>query len=80
MMDGETTRPAASEDQMQCKICGASAAHSNYGAKTCFACKMFFKRYGDKPNTVSEGRARSIAEDEGVLLSEESAMPLRRSM
>jgi len=28
----------------QCKICGAFALHSNFGAMTCFPCKMFFKR------------------------------------
>jgi hypothetical protein len=28
----------------QCKICGASALHSNFGAMTCSPCKMFFKR------------------------------------
>ncbi len=27
-----------------CKICGASAEHSNYGLMTCSPCKMFFKR------------------------------------
>jgi hypothetical protein len=28
----------------ECKICGAPALHSNYGAITCYPCKMFFKR------------------------------------
>ncbi len=28
----------------ECKICGAPALHSNYGAMTCYPCKMFFKR------------------------------------
>ena len=30
---------------LQCKICGAPALHSNYGAITCYSCKMFFKRH-----------------------------------
>ncbi len=29
----------------ECKICGAPALHSNYGAITCYPCKMFFKRH-----------------------------------
>ncbi len=29
----------------KCKICEAPAIHSNYGAITCYPCKMFFKRY-----------------------------------
>lgn len=28
----------------QCKICGAFALYSNFGAITCSPCKMFFKR------------------------------------
>ena len=28
----------------ECKICGAIALHSNYGAMTCSPCKMFFRR------------------------------------
>lgn len=31
--------------QLECKICGAPALHSNYGAVTCHPCKMFFKRH-----------------------------------
>lgn len=30
---------------LECKICGAPALHSNYGAITCHPCKMFFKRH-----------------------------------
>lgn len=32
----------------RCQICEAPAAHSNYGAKTCAACKMFFKRHVER--------------------------------
>ncbi len=31
-----------------CKICGAPGLHSNYGAITCDACKIFFKRNAKK--------------------------------
>ena len=46
--NNETT-PSNSSSQskstlQQCKICGAPALHSNYGAVTCSPCKMFFKR------------------------------------
>jgi hypothetical protein len=37
--------PSSSKETLQqCKICGASALHSHFGAMTCFPCKMFFKR------------------------------------
>ncbi|CAF1092741.1 unnamed protein product [Adineta ricciae] len=34
----------AKEESIQCKICGAPAEHSNYGAISCSPCKMFFRR------------------------------------
>ncbi|CAF1435506.1 unnamed protein product [Adineta ricciae] len=34
----------AREESIKCKICGAPAEHSNYGAVSCSPCKMFFRR------------------------------------
>ncbi len=31
----------------QCKVCGAFAQYSYYGAITCYSCKVFFKRNGE---------------------------------
>ena len=36
-----------------CKICGTTALHSNFGAITCGACKIFFRRQAIK-GQVSE--------------------------
>lgn len=38
------TEPKSKMPSYECKICGAPALHSNYGAITCYPCKMFFKR------------------------------------
>lgn len=43
--DSSSTRSKFKGSSRQCKICGASALHSNYGAITCYSCKMFFKRH-----------------------------------
>jgi uncharacterized Zn finger protein (UPF0148 family) len=32
----------------QCKICGAPARYSYYGAVVCHPCKMFFKRNAEQ--------------------------------
>jgi hypothetical protein len=37
-------KPQPESISRECKICGATALHSNYGAMTCSPCKMFFKR------------------------------------
>jgi hypothetical protein len=39
-----STKRKSKVPSYECKICGAPAYHSNYGAVTCYPCKMFFKR------------------------------------
>ena len=33
-----------------CRICGASARYSYYGAIVCHSCKMFFRRHAENEN------------------------------
>lgn len=49
-----STKPKFKVTFHECKVCGAPALHSNYGAITCSPCKIFFKRNATIKNVSYE--------------------------
>lgn len=44
MSSSTTIIEMSTKHDSECKVCGASANCSYVGVRTCFPCKMFFKR------------------------------------